>query len=280
QDLRIFGMQTKPLHKVFEYTTSPYIPGVTGDERSAIKFLEDAGIKVKDSGGKFRRLRDLNETEIKNLITAVATRRFGSDDSDELYGPVYIITDEDEDSMTRDAREFSSLLNCCVRMNKAGLAIGTCLGNKVCKEMAISLNKQYLTDLIRALDWFYRNRGKEAVKENGCYVLINAEENVSDQIIGTLCSLISRSNVYDDGILVIGLAHGLDDSTKISARIGGANKKGLNAAEILNNVVKDLGGYSGGHSFAAGATIKQEKEQEFIKNTVGILDKLAVQEAA
>lgn len=278
QDLRIFGMQTKPLHKAFEYSTSPYIPGVTGDERSAIRFLEDIGISVKDSSGRFRRLKDLNDNEVKNLITAIATRRFGSDDSDELYGPVYILQNEDEDSITRDAREFSSLLNCCVRMNKAGLAIGTCLGSIKSKEKAIALNRKYMRDIIDSLNWFYSNKGKESVLEGEGYVLINAEENVGDILIGTLCSLISRSNVYDDGVIVIGLAHGLDDTTKISARIGGINKRALNAGDILSRIVKGLGGNSGGHSFAAGATIKKDKEQEFLKAAKELLEKEIAQE--
>ena len=37
--IRLFGMQTKPLHKVLEYSTDPYIPGVTGSESGAIQFL-------------------------------------------------------------------------------------------------------------------------------------------------------------------------------------------------------------------------------------------------
>ena len=39
--LRTFGMQTRPINKVLEYTTDPYIPGVTGSESGAKKFLEE-----------------------------------------------------------------------------------------------------------------------------------------------------------------------------------------------------------------------------------------------
>src|SRR3989338_1642219 len=38
--LRLFGAQTKPLHKVLEYCTDPYIPGVSGSESGAIQFLQ------------------------------------------------------------------------------------------------------------------------------------------------------------------------------------------------------------------------------------------------
>jgi len=46
--LRLFGAQTKPLYKVLEYCTDPYIPGVTGSESGAIQFLQQIGINPKN----------------------------------------------------------------------------------------------------------------------------------------------------------------------------------------------------------------------------------------
>ena len=43
--LRIFGTQTKPLHKALEYCTDPYIPGVSGSESGAIQFLYQIGVE-------------------------------------------------------------------------------------------------------------------------------------------------------------------------------------------------------------------------------------------
>jgi len=45
--LRLFGAQTKPLHKVLEYCTDPFIPDVTGSESGAIQFLHQIGINPK-----------------------------------------------------------------------------------------------------------------------------------------------------------------------------------------------------------------------------------------
>ena len=42
---RFFGMQTRPINKVLEYCTDPFIPNVTGSSEGAIKFLDDLGIK-------------------------------------------------------------------------------------------------------------------------------------------------------------------------------------------------------------------------------------------
>lgn len=263
QDLRIFGLQTKPLHKAIEYSTSPYIPNVTGNEKHAIRFLEEAGIKTYEHG-KWRKLSDLDEGEIKRLIIAITTKRIGSDENDEIYGPVYLCMKEPEESLTRDLREYSTLLNCCARMRRSGLGIATCLGNARAKEQALELHTRYRRDIIEALNWFYEHKGKESVEEGKGYVIINAEDHINDQLMGTLCSLISRSNIYEDGTIIIGLAHGLDDTTKISARIAGINVHVLNMKNVLQTTLSKLGTTAGGHSFAAGATISQEQEQNFL----------------
>jgi len=49
--LRLFGAQTKPLHKVLEYCTDPFIPGVSGSESGAIQFLQQIGINPKNEKG-------------------------------------------------------------------------------------------------------------------------------------------------------------------------------------------------------------------------------------
>ncbi|MDO8628424.1 MAG: DHH family phosphoesterase [Nanoarchaeota archaeon] len=278
QDLRIFGMQTKPLHKALEYSTSPYIPNVTGNEKQAIKFLEENNIKTYEKG-RWRTLKDLEEEEIKRLIIAITTKRIGSDENDEIYGPVYLLNEESEDSILKDLREYSTVLNCSARMKKHGIGIATCLGNKEAKEQALELHERYRKDIIEALNWFYRNKGKQGkVEEGKGYILINAEENIRDYLIGTLCSLISRSNIYEDGIIIIGLAHGLDDTTKISARIAGINKNNTNLNTVLTTITAPLGLTSGGHSFAAGTSIPQEQEQTFINKTREVLNNLVTLE--
>jgi len=54
-----------------------------------------------------------------------------------------------------------------------------------------------------------------------------------------------------------------DDKIKVSSRVVGKN--GRNVREILARVVNIIGGEVGGHKFAAGCIISQNKEQEFIE---------------
>lgn len=278
ESLRMFGMQTKALHKVLEYSTNPYIPNVTGNERGAIRFLEDLNIKVRD-GNKYRRLSNLSEEEMKRLITAIILKRMGSEENPgDVFGQIYLIKDESDDSPTRDAREFSTLLNCCGRLGKPGLGIAACLGDKKMKDAAVELLNQYRREIIASLEWFYKNRGSAKVKEGKGYVLINAEDSVRDTLIGTLTSIVAKSNIYPEGTVIVSMAHTLGEETKISTRIAGFMDSAFDLRDMIKKVIKVTGGEGGGHRLAAGATIPQEKEEEFLKLSEQILVGSAIEE--
>ena len=257
----MFGSQTRPLYKVLEYSTDPYIPGITGNEQSAIEFLNEVGIDPN------RKLIHLSETELKNLVAAIIIKRMGSEEEPEdVLGNIYLLKDEKEESPTKDLKEFSTLLNSCGRLNKPSLGIGACLNDEKSKKEAISLLMDYKKEIINSLNWFYKNKNSPSIIETPKLVIINAEQNIRDTIIGTVTSMISKSNLYKPGTILISLAHTLDADTKISIRISGYKiPKDVNLKEILGKITEKLGYTTGGHTFAAGSVIPQEKEREFIK---------------
>ncbi|MBS3108317.1 DHH family phosphoesterase [Candidatus Woesearchaeota archaeon] len=275
--LRLFGIQTRPLHKVLEYSIEPYIPGVTGNEDGAISFLRENEIEIRDKNNNYRKMINLNEEELKKLVTGIILRRLGSEENPEdIFGNVYNVLSEEEGNVMRDAREFSTLLNCCGRLGKPGLGIASFFGNKEIREEAIELLNVYKKEIINSLDWFYKNRKTRFIIERQGYVIINAEDNIKDTLIGTLTSIISKSNVYDDGTILISMAHSIDE-TKISARIAG--RKEIDLRTILQKTISKLGNYLvGGHKTACGGLIPQEKEFEFIKATEEILSKAVLEE--
>ncbi|MBU4502394.1 MAG: DHH family phosphoesterase [Nanoarchaeota archaeon] len=277
--LGMFGSQTKPLHKVLEFSTDPYIPGVTGSEQGAIKFLNELGISIKDQDGKYKKLIHLNEQDIKKLTTGIILKRLGSEKNPEdILGNIYLLTDELEESPTKDAREFSTLLNSCGRLRKPSLGIGTCLGNKKIKKEAVALLSEYKQELIKSLNWFYSKRGSPRIIEEDGYTIINAEENIKDTIIGTLASIVSRSNIYRPGTIIVSMANTIDGNIKISLRLVGTNKE-LDLREFVKKITKKLGvGEAGGHKQACGCLIPQEKEEEFIKISEEILKKMMMEE--
>ena len=145
--LRLFGAQTKPLHKVLEYCTDPYIPDVTGSESGAIQFLHQIGINPKH-GKEWKKVTHLSKEEMKNLVTGVILKRLDEKNPEDVLGNVYILREEKEESPTKDAKEFATLLNACGRLDKASLGIGACLGDETIKKKAIYLMGTYKKEII------------------------------------------------------------------------------------------------------------------------------------
>ncbi len=278
QGLRFFGMQTKPLHKVLEYSTDPYIPGVTGNEQGAFQFLNELDIEPK-TGNKWKKLIHLEHDDLKKLVTGIVLRRIGGFEKNpgDVLGPIYLLKDEDDESPTRDAKEFSTLLNACGRLNKPSLGIGACLGNKNVREKAIELLGQYRRQIIDSLNWLYKNREKCCIEKEG-FVIINAGENINDALIGTISSILSRSNLYKEGTVIIGMARTIDDRTKVSIRRTGLrNNEDINLLEIIKAAAGKVGGEFGGHAYsAAGAIINIDREEEFIKEAIESLETINV----
>jgi len=272
--LRMFGFQTRPIHRVLQYSTDPYIPGVTGDESGAIDFLQSLSIELKDDYGEWRKLVNLNEDEMKKLITAIILKRMGSEKTpDDVLGNVYVLRDEKEESPMKDAREFATLLNACGRLGKVSLGIGACIGDENLKSKSIELLDEYKKEIINNLNWFYKNRKTEKIIEENGFVIINAENNVRDTMIGTLTSMLSRSNLYEDGTIMLSMAYTLDGEIKVSLRLSGYKDYDFDLREFIKDVVDRTGhGNSvGGHKQAAGAIIPQEKEETFLQYAKEVL---------
>ncbi len=276
--LKFFGMQTKPLHKVLEHSNDPYIPGVSGSESSAIQWLHSIGIDPK-IGNEWRRGMHLSEEDLRKLSTGIILQRMNRhEDAEDIFGNVYVLTEEKEGSPFRDAKEFATLLNSCGRLNKASLGIGACLGDSKAKKMALDNLVAYRKELLKAINWFKSSQNSDngsIVKGNG-YIIINAEDNILSTITGTLASIVARSNEFKEGTVIISMAQTRENTTKVSTRIAGSRKKdGIDLSAIINMIISSIEeASSGGHYQAAGAVIPTEKEQEFIENAKNVLDRV------
>ena len=132
-DLMLIGRETRPLHESLAYTSFPYIDGLTWNGDSCLSVLSAAGLKLKDDG-RWRVLAELSEDEKGKMLEAiakfVASTSKSSDIIEDLVGYIYTLLREDRRSMLRDAREFSTMLNACGRIRKAGVGVAICLGDR------------------------------------------------------------------------------------------------------------------------------------------------------
>lgn len=279
--LKLFGAQTRPLHKVLEYSSNPSIPGVSGNESGAIQFLNQLGINARD-GGNFRKLVDLSEQELKKLTEGIVIRLLESDnpvDPEEIIGEIYLLREEEKGSPFREAKEFSTLLNACGRMGKASVGIGACMGDPASKRAALRTLSDYKREIVKALNWYDQHKeGEKVIKERG-YIIINAQNEVRSTIIGTLASIISKSNEIPLRTFIMSMAQNPDGFTKVSMRIAGNGEMGVDLHSVVGQITSKMGVTAGGgHSMASGALIPSEREQEFIGIAKDVLRQASMEE--
>jgi RecJ-like exonuclease len=245
---------TRPLDRALEYSARPFIPGVTGDSKGTYELLKEAGIEK--IGKNFKALIDLDEDEMKRLATSIMLRLSSKEYKDYL-GNLYLVKLFNK---IEDAREISAIINACSRMGKPEIALMLCLGSTAARKKAEKIHVKYRQQIISGLKYINENEkiiGRE-------YVIINAKDGIKDTLIGTLTSILSFSQVYKEGTIIIAMAYD-KDKIKVSTRMVGRNPKYKNLNELMKSVTYLLGGESGGHKSAAGCIIKKEHEQKFIE---------------
>jgi len=246
---------TRPIDKTLEYSSNPFIPGVTGNPKGTYELLKEAGIEKTSKN--YSSLIDLEARDMKNLVTAVTLRMPSQEKSSEFIGNLYLIKFLNK---IEDARELSAILNACSRMDRPEIALLLCLGNLNARKKAERIYVKYRQHIISGLKYIDKNekiQGKE-------YVIINAKDQIKDTIIGTLASILSFSSVYKKGTIIIAMAHN-KNKIKVSTRIAGRfSKSNRNLKELIEPVTLSLGGEFGGHKQAAGCTINIEDENKFI----------------
>jgi nanoRNase/pAp phosphatase (c-di-AMP/oligoRNAs hydrolase) len=100
-------------------------------------------------------------------------------------------------------------------------------------------------------------------------------------MIGTVASIISKSNEMKEGTYIISMARADDGTTKVSLRIASKRRDAgasVDLRGIADEITKQVGGEAGGHQYAAGAIINTEKEEVFIEDAKRVLAKRTMEE--
>jgi single-stranded-DNA-specific exonuclease len=257
---------TRPLNRVLEYSSDPFIPGVTGDLKGVLEILREANLGPEN--GKYKSLMDLTEDEMERLVTAIILRN-PENKGRHIIGDLFLIKIFGK---LEDAREISAKINACSRNGYPEIAVAYCMENFAAKRKAESIHTKYKQELLTGIRY-----AQEAEKiEGNSYVILNAKNQIKDTMIGTITSILSNSLNYDVGTIIVGLAKDEENKkVKVSARICG--REGRNVRELLANIMNHFEGEVGGHEFAAGCTLNEEKEIEFLEKLKKNLDLEIVQ---
>jgi len=262
KDLTLFGKQTRPIYKLFQYSSDPYLPGLTGNEEACIEFLHSLNIRFSQDE-RWRLWIDLEPPEkqkiVSGLIQYCLKSGIPSYKIERLIGEVYVLLKEREGTEMRDASEFSTLLNATARYDHAKIGLSVCMGNRGNSyEFARKLLAEHRQNLVNGLMY---------VKEKGVIQLENiqyfdAGSEIKETIVGIIAGM-SSTIVENRNLPIIAFAKA-DEGVKVSGRATqDLLRRGVNLAEAMSVVSAEVGGVGGGHDIAAGATIPKSTTEEF-----------------
>ncbi len=267
-DLAFFGRETRPVHKLLQYS-SPAIPGVSGSEMGAMEVMKDADVEPKD-GDVWRTWSDLSLEEKQRIVARLGeillTQGHGHKAVAKLIQEVYTFTAEEQGSETRDAMEFSTLLNACGRYGMARVGMEVCLGDRLdAMAEAKRLQGSHRAKLVAGL----RTVQAVGVATRNAIQFFHAGDAIPDTIVGTVASMALQAPEVDldPGRPIIALANKRDEPGVVKVSGRGTRDlvdEGLDLAKAMTEAASKVGGIGGGHNVAAGASIPAGTEEEFL----------------
>jgi len=273
KDFLFTARETRPLHESIAFTTTPFLPGISGSKDAVLASLLQAGIPIKE-GSRWRTPSELTSEEKMKVTDIIAGRIGANGGSTEaiaaLVGEVYTLPDEDSFTPLKDAREFATLLNACGRMGAAGLGMAICLGDRgTAFREAMATLSSYRMSINKAVQGLSGDSQRSV--QHGSVVFLKGDELVDEKLLGPVTSIITSSQPFKDKVVVATAKSG-ESELKISSRVGDAYAKPVNLGVVMREAAEAVDGVGGGHSMAAGAKIPSAKADAFSKL---VLEKIA-----
>ncbi len=263
-DLLLVGRETRPLADALASTLQPFIDGLTWNRGACHSLLDSSGVNLKEDG-RWRVPAELDEGEKKQVIEAVTEFISGENATEimsELVGYTYTFPREDSKSFLRDGREFSTMLNSCGRINRPGVGIAVCMGDrdKILTE-AEDIRADYRKMIRECMNVLSNQRWR--VSESKECIMVNGEDVVPETMTGTISSLLAGSP-KNSGKIVILRTKAEDNTVKFSSRKSFGCRTEINLSDIMRTGAEKFDGIGGGHNAAAGAKITRDKLDEFL----------------
>jgi single-stranded-DNA-specific exonuclease len=266
KDLLFYGRETRPIHESIALTSSPHLKGLSGSRDATLAALVKGGIRVNE-GGRLRSLAELSEQEKKQVMEILASILAPESGVDavlsQLVGEVYTLESEDPFTPLRDSREFATMLNACGRMEKSGVGISICLGdrNDSMKE-GKGVLQLYRQSINKAVQGVLGEESRVQLADGAA--VIRGDELVDERILGPTTSILASTERLKDRVLIARTRSG-ENELKFSTRVGDKFVREVNLGVIMREAAEMTGGVGGGHAMAAGAKIPLDKGEEFLK---------------
>ncbi|MBI5554016.1 MAG: DHH family phosphoesterase, partial [Candidatus Diapherotrites archaeon] len=262
------GRISRPLTQFLLYSSEPVLPGLSANEEGCLRFLSAHGIELKEKE-RWRTYADLSAEEKKESVSALLLLLHSHQTPEwklnQLIGEVYTLLRELPNSPTRDAKEFSTLLNSCGRHGQADLGLKVASGDRgEGFAQAMILLAEHRRELREGIELLKSNKTTEFIS----FHFFDSGGKISETLIGIVAGMYLGSGLIDSSKPIIALTVSDPGFLKASGR--GTSElvhAGLNIGLAFREVCARLGegAEGGGHKIAAGCKFPAEKKEAFLK---------------
>ena len=257
-DLRLFGRVSRTLVNFLNFSSEPFLPGLTGNPKGCALYLKKNNIPLFDDDGEKRtwlRYYDLPKELRMHLVGALINfcleKRISNEAIKSMIGEVYLFPSENHQTELYDAYEFSSLLNACGRGGRPEIGVRLCMGEEGAYDESRQMLTQHRIEISKGIAY-----ARKSAEDMGSFYFLDAREQISDSVIGTVAGSYFNSGSIPRDKPIIALS--IDENKNIKASGRGCKslvEKGLDLGKIMLSGAKAAGGFGGGHSVAAGASM-------------------------
>jgi RecJ-like exonuclease len=253
EDLLLFGRGVRPVHESIAMTFDPYIQGLSGNKDACLAALQSAGLQLKEAS-RWRVPSELSAEEKEKLVlTLTPYLEISGDQPAGITGNVYLLKKEDERTYLKDARDFASLMDAAGRMNKAGLGIALCMGDRgAALTDAEKTLMEFRSTIVRYLHVLLSD--EERVIQDGPLVQLVGDGIVQENMTGALSNALCNMPQLK-GKLILLRTITKSGEIKFSVRKGRGAMPSLNLGSVMLRSAALAGGNGGGHDAAAGAHV-------------------------
>lgn len=242
---------------------------------------DDCLTVLRSLGDRFRTLADLTNSEKSRLFSALVKMLSREVPGKYVkYIPKLVAADtfeflkEEDHTFLRDAAEFSTAMNACVRNNEGFVALEILKGNRdvaLDKLEVISRNhRRYLAthiQLIPDMDALVQMDNIQYFDGTNLSTPEDKGSGIRTTVIGTITGMVLSYGDWRKPILGFVPLEDNPNILKISLRCSRLLAyDGVHFGNIIREVARSLGGNGGGHAVACGAYIPIEYKDEFLND--------------
>lgn len=242
---------------------------------------DDCLTVLRSLGDRFRTLADLTNSEKSRLFSALVKMLSREVPGKYVkYIPKLVAADtfeflkEEDHTFLRDAAEFSTAMNACVRNNEDFVALEILKGNRdvaLDKLEVISRNhRRYLATHIQLIPDMNALVQMDNIQYFDGTNLSTPEDKgsgIRTTVIGTITGMVLSYGDWRKPILGFVPLEDNPNILKISLRCSRLLAyDGVHFGNIIREVARSLGGNGGGHAVACGAYIPIEYKDEFLND--------------